>query len=102
MLWDVLSEHGVTTNLFSLHNTWPSEPNAEIVLTEEGAHILGDVFFEIVESSEFDKIQLLPASLYRGIHLPGSFIEDLFTEDVLENQQPTYTHSWSQFLPTQW
>ncbi len=81
MLWDVLRAEGVTTNLFSLHNTWPGEPNAEIVLTEEGAHLLGDLFYEITPNGEFAR-QAVSPPLYRGAHgrrliaaLPGTWTQ---------------------------
>ena len=51
-LWDVVHEYGGKSTLVDLHNTWPADPSAEIVVTEPGVEIFTGVLYE--SSSSLD------------------------------------------------
>jgi hypothetical protein len=46
-LWDVNYAFGGENSLFSLHNTWPPDPTAQIILSEPAALIFGHALYDV-------------------------------------------------------
>jgi hypothetical protein len=46
-LWDVLRAYGGRSTILSLHNTWPPDPTADVVLSEPAAEIFSGLLFQV-------------------------------------------------------
>ena len=83
-LWDLNREYGGRSTILSLHNIWPPDPTADVVLTEEGSEIFGGILF-----------QMSPMRFVRGVNQPTTWTRpvDLFDQLGL-NEEPQGGHAW--------